>query len=125
MQTFSKSERLSGKVLIDKLIESGASFNISPFRGTWRIVDVSESNVQVLISVPKRIYKRAVDRNLLKRRIRESYRKNKTELCSSMENKNMHFMLIYTSKSMLEYKELEEKTKEVLIRLVKEVKSKN
>lgn len=121
MQTFSKAERLCSKVLIDILVETGRSFNSFPFRITWRKVEEGSAPVQVLITVPKRIYKRAVDRNLLKRRIRESYRKNKMELYANLENKKIHLMLIYTSKTIVEQKEIEGKVMEALNRLYKEV----
>lgn len=121
MQTFSKAERLCSKVLIDKLVETGSSFNSFPFRVTWKKVDEGTSPVQVLISVPKRVYKRAVDRNLLKRLIREAYRKNKMELYRALENKKIHLMLIYTSKTIIEYTEMEEKIINVLKRLSKEI----
>lgn len=80
MHSFKKEERLCNIKLIEKLFSNGSSFLVYPFRIIWLSED-SSSNfpVQVLISVPKRKFKRAVDRNLIKRRIREVYRLQKSE----------------------------------------------
>jgi ribonuclease P protein component len=123
MQTFTKAERLCSKILIDKLIETGKSFNIPPFRSIW--IEVSESSVpvQFVISVPKRNFKKAVDRNRLKRQTREAYRKNKKLLYDHLDDKKVLLMLIYTAKTMIEYKELEEKIIMILQRLIENVNS--
>lgn len=80
MYSFSKEERLCSVKLIDKLFHNGSSFLLYPFRIVWLRESLpAENPVQVLISVPKKKFKRAVDRNLLKRRIREIYRLQKSE----------------------------------------------
>ena len=74
--SFSKQEKLTGKKKIEELFKTGSSFYLNDFQ----IRHLKSSNAgphQILISVPKRNFKRAVDRNLLKRRIREAYRLNK------------------------------------------------
>ena len=78
---------------------------------------------QMAISVQKRLFKKAVQRNLLKRRIREAYRKNKSELYLKLEssNTNIVFMLIYTGSSILSYQEIEKKIIVVLGRLKEEL----
>lgn len=78
-KTFSKEERLCSKRLIDSLFRSGSSFFVYPYRVMFIHTDVP-STVQVLLSVPKRRFRRAVHRNLLKRRMRESYRLQKGDL---------------------------------------------
>ena len=80
MYTFTKEERLCSKKHLDLLFKGGSSFLLYPFRISYLFVTASNlPPVQVVISVPKKRYKRAVDRNLIKRRIRESYRLNKSE----------------------------------------------
>lgn len=124
MQTFTKQERLSSKLLIDKLVEKGRSFNNSPFKFVWLEVQESIVPVQFLVSVPKRNFKKAVDRNKLKRRIREAYRKNKAALLfNELDGKKLCLMVVYIAKEKLEYAEIEQKLKEGLIRLVKTVNS--
>ncbi|MFF5380690.1 ribonuclease P protein component [Pedobacter suwonensis] len=78
MYTFRKEERLCSRKYLDLLFKNGSSFLLYPFRISYLFVDVvTDVQAQVVINVPKRRYKRAVDRNLLKRRIREAYRLNK------------------------------------------------
>ena len=73
--TFTKEERLCNKKLIDELYHNGSSFLCYPFKVSWRVVDEPlQFPAQVLFSVSKKRFKRAVDRNLIKRRIREAYR---------------------------------------------------
>jgi|SRR5690606_3939203 len=78
-KTFSKEERLCSKRLIDSLFCDGSSFLIYPYRVVFMRTEEA-STVQVMLSVPKRRFRRAVHRNLLKRRMRESYRLQKNEL---------------------------------------------
>ncbi|MGV8878534.1 MAG: ribonuclease P protein component [Sphingobacteriaceae bacterium] len=73
MYTLKKEERLCSKKLIDELFHNGSSFLCYPYKVTWLLAD-ADHPVQVLFSVPKKRYKRAVDRNLAKRRMREAYR---------------------------------------------------
>ena len=78
MYTFKKEERLCSKKLIEELFHNGSSFLLYPFRLVWLVHPLpAEVPVQVLINVPKRRFKKAVHRNLIKRRIREVYRLNK------------------------------------------------
>lgn len=78
MYTFRKEERLCSRKHLDLLFKSGSSFLLYPFRVSYLFIDQpADVPAQVVINVPKKRYKRAVDRNLLKRRIREAYRLNK------------------------------------------------
>ena len=77
---FKKEERLCNKRLINALYQSGSSFILYPFKVVYHATDELGVPAQVLISVPKRRFKRAVDRNLLKRRIREAFRLQKNSL---------------------------------------------
>lgn len=80
MYTFKKEERLCSRRYLDLLFKNSSSFLLYPFRISYLFVDEASSvQAQVVINVPKKRYKRAVDRNLLKRRIREAYRLNKKE----------------------------------------------
>ena len=109
METFTKAERLSGKTKIDDLIKNGKSFNSFPFRIVWLEVPENSEAMQIVISVPKRLFKKAVDRNRLKRIIREGYRKNKFLLHENLGGKKIHLLFIYTQKIIIESKEMNEK----------------
>ncbi|MES2592252.1 MAG: ribonuclease P protein component [Bacteroidota bacterium] len=122
MQAFTKAERLSSKIKITQLFESGKSFHSAPFKVIWQET-ISEHRVsaQIVISVPKRLFKRAVDRNRLKRLFREVYRKNKNILYDHLNDKKILLLFIFTGKSMIDYKEMEEKIIIVLQRLNKSI----
>ena len=79
---FQKEERLCSKKLLDELFTNGSSFLLYPFRVTWLSSPDSSQTfpAQVVVSVPKKRFKRSVDRNLIKRRIKEAYRLNKESL---------------------------------------------
>jgi ribonuclease P protein component len=80
MYTFKKEERLCNKKLIDKLFHNGSSFLCYPFKASWLFIDEPQQfPVQIVFSVSKKRFKRAVDRNLIKRRMREAYRLNKQQ----------------------------------------------
>lgn len=80
-------------------------------------------NAQMAVSVQKRQFKRAVQRNLLKRRIREAYRTNKNVLYEYLDQNNVRivFMIIYTASDILEYKDIENKIIVILRRLKEEL----
>jgi ribonuclease P protein component len=94
--TFKKSERLSQEKLIQELFDKGSSFYLYPFKVLFLPNDRPTN--QVMASVPKSIFKRAVDRNTIKRRIREGFRLNKAKLTS---DKFFSIAYIYTAKEIL------------------------
>jgi ribonuclease P protein component len=119
-QTFSKDERLCRKILIAKLFREGSSFYIHPYRVTFLETDLPGNYpAQLLISVPKQIVRKAVQRNKIKRRIRETYRKNKGILYEGLteKQKQMAFCITYTSKEILPSGLMQEKIILLLQRL--------
>jgi ribonuclease P protein component len=123
MQTFSKDERLCSEVLFSELLEKGSSFFVHPFKVVWlKTEHPGKSPVQLAISVPKKKFKRAVQRNRVKRLIREAYRKNKQELYSALAENELKLtvLVVYTAATEPPYSEVESKIKLILQRLVKE-----
>lgn len=123
-QKFRKSERLCKKKFIDELFRTGNSFFSYPFRIVWLPVEEPGSQpAQVAISVQKRLFRKAVQRNLIKRRIKEAYRRNKAELYFELESEGHRvvFFLIYTASTILSYKEIEQKIIIALSRLKEEI----
>ena len=118
MNKFPKSERLHSRKQIEELFEQGTSFTIYPLKVVY-LKKPLESTLknQVLISTPKFFFKKSVDRNKLKRRIKEAYRLHKQVL----ENKQAGFYLligyIYIGKEISSYQSIEEKLKQSLLRL--------
>ncbi|PKQ63519.1 ribonuclease P protein component [Labilibaculum filiforme] len=121
--TFKKEERLTHKILIGKLFSEGKGFICYPFRIVWKEAKLnSEFPAQVAITVSKRSFKKAVTRNLLKRRIREIYRLTKREFYQELEHKGIQiaFMVVYLPKTILTTSEMEHKLVKALKRIPKE-----
>lgn len=123
MFNFKKEERLCRKTAIDNLFNNGQSFFVYPLKIVWEQIEEERTfPVQVLISVSKRNFKKAVDRNYIKRIIRESYRKNKSILYENLlaKQKKLNFAIVYTAKEIIAYEDLEQKIIQMLNRLIQE-----
>ena len=113
--TFRKEERIYKEKIIQELFEKGSSFYLYPFKVYFmQSPDLSVTTHQVLISVSKKNFKRAVDRNSIKRRIREAYRLNKNLL--PHQNK-MAIAYIYTIKEILPTAQIQERLVKTFKRL--------
>ena len=110
--TFPKSERLVGRAAIDKVYSEGDEIFKYPLQIKYLEKDEGES-CRFLVSVPKRLFKRAVDRNKLKRRIREAYRLNK----HLIQGKKIDVACTYISKEIVNYSIIEKKLLHLLHRL--------
>lgn len=114
--SFSKDERINNKKVIKNLFESGKKLIISPFILKY-LVDQNEIRNKVLISVSKSKIKSSVKRNLLKRRIRESFRLNK----NMIDGLGYSFALVYSSSKILSYNEINNSLVELLNKVNQDV----
>jgi ribonuclease P protein component len=108
--TYPKNEKLKSKTTIDLLFSEGNSVSKFPLRLVY--VENKEDNAELMkmgVSVSKKYFKKAVDRNYFKRVLRETYRLNKHLLINNLE-KPYAFMFFYQTKERLSYQEIEEKT---------------
>lgn len=123
--TLGKYERLKSKKDIDALFLSGEAFFIFPFKIVYKFQAIREevSPLQFGITVPKRNFKRAVDRNYIKRLTREHYRVYKMALKQQLIDRKMELsvMFIYTHSAILSYAEMKSPIEEVLKKLQKKV----
>jgi ribonuclease P protein component len=125
MYTFKKEERLCNKRLIDELFHKGSSFLCYPFKVSWLPTDEPlKYPVQILFIVSKKRFKRAVDRNLIKRRMREAYRLHKQqqlyEALNSSEKKIV-LSLGYIGKEISAFEFTEKKMLKLLSQLSAEI----
>jgi ribonuclease P protein component len=152
--TFKKEERLKSEKIITQLFRKGHSFACYPLRlvyaemptempplsisGDFDDLEVLEkvqdnaintplSPIQFALSVPKKAFKRAVDRNVLRRRIREAYRLHKIDLYRFLENRSSNgeerfaFMVLYTAKEEMPYGEIEKGIKKMIRKFKEEL----
>ncbi|TWR27105.1 ribonuclease P protein component [Mucilaginibacter achroorhodeus] len=124
MYTFKKEERLCNKRLIDGLFHNGSFFLCYPFKVSWMPADAMQQYpVQVVFAVGKKRYKHAVDRNTVKRRMREAYRLNKQSLLYDALNnseKKLLLFISYIGKEIAPYDFFEKKMAKLLTQLAAE-----
>ena len=123
---FKKSERLTGKKNIETLFSHGKNFRIDPFKIFWYTVEPvkQKPNIRLLFSVPKKIHKTSTKRNLIKRRMKESYRLNKPPFVRLLSQNNIfiHIGIIYSSSEILSFQTIEEKMILTLQQLIRDLK---
>ena len=128
-----KEERLCSKKLIDTLFGTGGSHAMTayPLKAVYRLIDsktetsaseeaVMELEVQVLVSVPKKHFKRAVKRNRVKRQVREAYRKHKsfvTLRVNEQTDKQLLIAFIWLSNELMDSVTIEQRVCNLLQRI--------
>ncbi len=135
---FSKEERLRHKALVQGLFDNGEGIYEYPLRLTWRLVDDDEmkrtfraglpdrlGRMQMMVTVPKKKRRRAVDRVLIRRRIREAYRLHRLPLKSKLMQREAGVYLqlgfVYISTENESYAKIEKRMKKILSKLDLEI----
>jgi len=119
-ETLGKEYKLCSRKIIDRLFESGQKAHSFPFSAQYIIQDLpTKAKFQITISVPKRNFKKAHDRNRIKRLIRETVRRNKLILETPLEmnQQQLALFLIYKHSAELDYETLLHKTKKIFLLL--------
>ncbi len=137
---FKRNERLKSVKVIGQLFKKNkpsapsaekagepTSFAVYPIRIVWR--DMTEESrdttfsVQMALTVPKKTFKTAVARNVLRRRIREAYRLHKHKLYDGLPNNGKQYaiMLMYTGKEAMSYQVIEQSIQKIIKRFVQTV----
>jgi ribonuclease P protein component len=120
-QTFDKSERLCSIKIIAGLFECGNIFYTSHYKIVWGKSPVPlPGPAQVAFSVSKKGFRLAVTRNLIKRRMREAYRKNKNTLYEHLASENIQiaFLVILKGNSVPDYLAIEKSMKVMIKKLI-------
>lgn len=131
-QTFTKSERLCSKKVLGELFKKGSAsgqpglvqtFYLFPFRVLYlpRAPETPSDWPAIVITVPKRTFRRAVDRNLVRRRVREAYRLNKKSQSPNgtipNQSRPAYIAFLYTAKQIISFEEIEKGMKLALKKL--------
>ena len=121
--TLNKSERLKSRKSIESLFLQGKTVSSPPLKLLFRKVVELPVPVQMTVAVPKRFIKNAVDRNLIKRRIREAYRLKKNFFLNSVTNKSTFYeiLFLYQSKEICDFKTIRNSVNFLLIKLAESI----
>jgi len=119
--TFTKDERLKSRKTIGLLFAEGKSFSIFPFRVIWKYEEATRPVLQAGLTAGSKHFKKAVDRNRIRRLMREAYRLQKKELSDQLkkQQKNLSVFFIYSGNEMPEYQLVFDKMGSALMRLIK------
>lgn len=110
--TLHKNQRLKSELQIRALFASGKSFVAYPLRVVFSPCE--DTGVRIMVSVPKRLFKRAVKRNLLKRRIREAYRLQQASFSNILPEQGLHIAFAYIAPEILPYDSMEHAMKKAV-----------
>ena len=122
--SLNKQERLKSQIFIKDLFTTSSSFGKRPLRILWNSREVSKnkSTCKIVVAVPKRNIKKAVERNRIKRMIKEAYRVNKIDILSFFNERNVecHLGILFVGKSMVTFENINEAMCILLEKLPKE-----
>jgi ribonuclease P protein component len=120
---FGRAEKLKSRKSIEELFAQGRSFPAYPLRVVYRFLPAEQGSIQAGVSVSKRYFKKAVDRNRLKRLMREAYRLQKGGLKEKLEHQKKQGLafFMFNGKAMAGLDEVKQAMKKCLDHLEKSV----
>ncbi len=124
--TFGKEERLKSSLQIQELLKDGQSISAFPFKIFWGESEDPHQKFpsRTAILVPKRKFKRAVDRNYMKRRIREAFRQNKNLIYQPLQERdlNIKIVILLLADEFISFDRLDTGIRELLGKLADKIK---
>ncbi|TKG93542.1 ribonuclease P protein component [Puteibacter caeruleilacunae] len=125
--SFGKSEKLCSKLVIEKLFSEGNSFVVFPLKFVWVKHELcADTHVKSAFTVSKKSFKRAVKRNLLKRRMREAFRLNKPDFIDRLpksDDAGIGMMVIFLGKELMDYSRIERAMNKGLQKMTDKIQS--
>lgn len=121
--SYGKAEKLKSRKLTEQLFSKGKTFTVFPVKVFYMPIDgESDFQLKVGVGVSSRNFKKATDRNRIKRLLREAYRTEKTLLYEHIKNNEQKLALffLYVDKTLPEYSVIKSKMQLVLERLIKQ-----
>jgi ribonuclease P protein component len=123
-ETFGKEYKLCRQKIIDQVFKEGSTVKKYPIRVQYILLDETmDVPFQITVSAPKRIFRKAHDRNYIKRLMREAIRKNKLILETYLQQtgKRLALFMIYSSKELFHHDELVQKTNLIFDQIIKQL----
>ncbi len=124
--TFGKQERLKSSLAIQELLSKGRTVSVYPFKLYWELSKKDQKfPARAAISVPRKKFRRAVDRNLMKRRIREAYRLNKHLIFDPLREShtNVILVILFLSDEFISFERLQSGMRDLLRKLAVNIPS--
>jgi ribonuclease P protein component len=125
--TFKKEEKLKSRKVIDQLFKNGRSFSNFPFRIMWKFNETALAELQAGFTVSSKHFKKAVDRNRIKRLMREAYRLQKRQLQDQLKEKEkkLAVFFIYVGNEIPSYSFISERTGKAIKHIIRIINENN
>ena len=119
--SYNKKEKLKSRKQLEQLFTAGTTFVIFPVKVIYKEVEVQDSVLKTGVGASRKNFKRAVERNRIKRLLRETYRTEKPVLLNYLQQnkKQIALFFLYIDKSLPEYHVLKEKMQQAIEKLIK------